>query len=138
MILKRIIFSYFILSLMILAVSCRVNSGDGSAVGPEDESNKPTIIIKVNQPELSETYHPGGTLQIRWDIDISNPAVDVVLYKKSSQIFILAENTKFQDGYMRWDIPESIPDSRHYRILVQNHVKPVEHAYSDYFYILSD
>ncbi|GJQ62088.1 MAG: hypothetical protein SCALA702_11410 [Melioribacteraceae bacterium] len=137
MIRKRITFNLILVLILFLAVSCRENSGDGSAVGPQQESNISTINFNVDQPVLAQVYKPGETLQISWETDISNPSVDIALYKKSSEVIVIAENTTFQDGFMRWQIPTNITNSRHYRILVQNHSKPIEHAFSDYFYILN-
>ena len=96
MIRKRIILSLIFILILFLAVSCRENSGDGSAVGSQPESNISTVNFSVDQPVLAQTYKPGETLQVSWKTDISNPAVDIILYKKSSEVIVIAENTTFQ------------------------------------------
>gem|GEM_PF-2042218 len=132
---KRIIKNSAFYILILLFAGCRVNSGDINPAGASFIDETVTVNFSVTEPELSQVYNPGDEVVIKWSTDISNPRVDILLFRKGSKILTIAENSGLSDGFYRWIVPDNLPDSHHYRILIQNSVKPVEHAYSDYFYI---
>ncbi len=129
------LFIYLTILVLILLTSCRVNSSPPSS-SPDLILNNQAVDISIISPTESELWKPGTDQIIRWNLSHDVSTVAIELYKKDDFRMMIAQNTGAQSGFV-WKIPGDLPPSHHYRIKIYNKLKPVEAAFSPYFYIMN-
>lgn len=126
----------FLLIFFVIIISCTQRE-ELITQNEEIPINVSNNDLKIISPKYGETWKPGTTQKIKWELSSEVKKVQLIIYKKENLIQHLAISYP-NIGEFNWNIPNNFVNSVHYRIKIIAVDVPRIFSLSDYFYIKDD